>query len=106
MILSDQKLAVKYHLLLLFASAFCYTMEPKEFAYSCYYGTPITPETLLTLAPEMPSTLKEQTDEWIENNKKFIKALISTPSPLTHESRKQKTINNLKLIKQYEEEKN
>lgn len=79
--------------------------EGKTF-HNTYEGVVITPQNIIDLAPSMNKTLKEVVQSWVSKNKNFLKQLVQTPTPLTHETRKQKTITNTQLIKEHEGIKN
>ena len=71
--------------------------------HNTYKGQEITPQSLLKLMPKMPADLKAQVKACINKYHSFITQLVTTPHPLTHESRKQKTKDNFAIIKEYED---
>ena len=75
----------------------------EQYSCSTYKGQEITPKSLLRLTPKMSPTLKQEVKDCLTKYNVFIKQLVSTPHPLTHENRKQKTIDNFAIIKEYED---
>lgn len=78
-------------------------MEVEHYSHNTYQGKKINPQSLLTLMPKMPDGLKQQVRACIIKYHDFITQLVTTPHPLTHESRKQKTKDNFAIIKEYED---
>jgi len=68
---------------------------------STYKGVPITPKTLLKIAPEMSSSLKKVVMPWIKQNKDFLRGLVSSPNPYTRAAAKARTQQNTDLIKNH-----
>ncbi|HLJ31505.1 MAG TPA: hypothetical protein VKU36_03655 [Candidatus Babeliales bacterium] len=80
-----------------------HAMEVEHYSPSTYKGKEITPISLLKLSPKMPHQLKKETDLCLDKYGDFIIQLVTTPHPLTHENRKQKTKDNFAIIKEYED---
>lgn len=89
--------------LLLIISSMLNAMEAERYTHNTYQGKEINPQSLLTLLPKMPTGLKKQVKECMAKYHTFITQLVTTPHPLTHENRKQKTKDNFAIIKQYED---
>jgi hypothetical protein len=87
----------------LMAAPLAYGMDDNSrFTHNTYNGVVITPESLVSLAPQMPKDFEQSTDQWMDQHHEFVSELVTTPHPLTHEVRKKKTETNAALIKEYE----
>lgn len=78
-------------------------MEQQHYTHNTYQGKEINPRSLLPLMPKMPTELKKQVSACMKKYHDFITQLVTTPHPLTHENRKQKTKDNFAIIKEYED---
>ncbi len=74
------------------------------FSHNTYQGKVITPESLLVLASKMPDDLEESTEQWMDEYQGFVSDLVTTPHPLTHANRIQKTKKNNARIKRLEQQ--
>jgi len=77
-------------------------MEVERYSHNTYQSKEINPQSLLKLLPKMPDGLKQQVKECMAKYHTLITQLVTTPHPLTHENRKQKTEDNSAIIKEYE----
>jgi hypothetical protein len=93
---------MRYALLIFMLFNHCFTFS-MENTHNTYKGVPITPQSLLELAPQTPEDLLEQVGQCMEKHHNFISSLVTTPHPLTHRALKKKTTDNFALIAQYEE---
>lgn len=80
-----------------------HAMDIEVQSYNTYEGKEINPQSLLKLMPKMPRDLKKEVKNCLAKYKVFITQLVTTPHPLTHENRKQKTVDNFAIIKEYED---
>lgn len=94
---------MKYLVLLCSFSVLASAMDAPHCSHNTYQGQEITAQSLLHLTPKMPAHLKAQVKACIAKYHVFITQLVTTPHPLTHENRKQKTKDNFALIKEYED---
>jgi hypothetical protein len=78
-------------------------MDREQYGHNTYKGKEINPQSLLKLVPKMPADLKKQVVECLSKYKVLITELVTTPHPLTHDNRKQKTIDNFAILKEYED---
>lgn len=77
------------------------SMEVNRYSHNTYQGKEISPQSLVQLMPKMPEQLQQQVNDCMKKYHSFIVQLTSTPHPLTHESRKQKTKDNFAAIEEY-----
>jgi len=80
-----------------------YGMEEERYSHNTYKNIEINPISLLKISPEMPIALKKRVHECVNKYQDLITKLVTTPHPLTHENRKQKTRDNFAIIKEYED---
>lgn len=78
--------------------------DDTQCSHNTYRGVPITPETLLDMAPSMPDDLARKSFQCLEKYRELVTQLVTTPHPLTHDSRRKKTTDNLAIIDRYEKQ--